>query len=88
MLFWEKSNAYMLVWKRSDLTAMTQPLPRIQSPCISICAIDPVTRCCQGCARTLKEIAQWSRMDADVRDAVMAALPARKALLDASETPI
>jgi predicted Fe-S protein YdhL (DUF1289 family) len=67
---------------------MTQPQPRIQSPCVNICAIDPVTRCCQGCARSLKEIAQWSRMEADARDAIMAALPARKAALDAGKTPI
>ncbi len=58
-------------------------LPRIKSPCVSICSVNPATRHCDGCARTLKEIAQWSRMTDAERAEVMADLPARKARLDA-----
>ena len=40
--------------------AMARDLP---SPCISICRMDPATGFCEGCLRTLSEIAAWSRMD-------------------------
>jgi predicted Fe-S protein YdhL (DUF1289 family) len=51
---------------------------RIISPCVNVCRIDPATRRCQGCARTIDEIARWTRMTDAERDAVMAALPGRK----------
>ena len=35
----------------------------VPSPCISICRMDPVSGFCEGCLRTLAEIAAWSRMD-------------------------
>jgi hypothetical protein len=37
--------------------------PGVPSPCISICQMDADTGWCQGCFRTLDEIAQWSRAD-------------------------
>lgn len=38
------------------------------SPCISICRMDAATGLCEGCLRTLDEIAHWSTMaDADKR---------------------
>ena len=40
--------------------AMASDLP---SPCISICRMAPATGFCQGCLRTIDEIAAWSRMD-------------------------
>ena len=40
--------------------------PGVPSPCISICKMDADTGWCQGCFRTLEEIAQWSQAaDAD-----------------------
>lgn len=40
--------------------------PGVPSPCISICKMDPDNGWCQGCFRTLDEIAAWSRAaDAD-----------------------
>jgi uncharacterized protein len=30
------------------------------SPCISICKMNPQTGLCEGCFRTIEEIAQWS----------------------------
>lgn len=52
----------------------------ISSPCIKICAIDPVSKLCQGCGRTLQEIAQWSRLSEAERLAIMATLEARLSL--------
>lgn len=40
----------------------------VPSPCISICRISPESGFCEGCLRTIDEIAAWSRMgDADKR---------------------
>jgi len=31
----------------------------VPSPCISVCRIDAATAMCEGCYRTLDEIARW-----------------------------
>lgn len=53
------------------------------SPCVKICVIDPVGKLCEGCGRTLAEIARWATMSEHERLAVMALLQARIADLDA-----
>ena len=50
----------------------------MDSPCIKVCSIDPVTRLCTGCARTLDEIALWSRLSDSQRKHIMTLLPARR----------
>jgi predicted Fe-S protein YdhL (DUF1289 family) len=40
------------------------------SPCISVCKIDPVTRWCVGCMRTLDEIGAWANSSDDDKRAV------------------
>jgi predicted Fe-S protein YdhL (DUF1289 family) len=52
-------------------------MPRIESPCIKTCVIDPATRLCDGCGRTLDEIAAWSTYTNDDRRRIMAELPSR-----------
>jgi predicted Fe-S protein YdhL (DUF1289 family) len=54
---------------------MTEP---IETPCIKVCAIDPATRVCAGCFRTLAEIGGWLGMTPAERRAVMADLPRRR----------
>ncbi|HOI52180.1 MAG TPA: DUF1289 domain-containing protein [Azonexus sp.] len=49
------------------------------SPCTNVCRIDPVSGFCVGCRRSLDEIANWSRLDAPARLAVLAALRDRQA---------
>ena len=49
------------------------------SPCVKVCAMDPVRGLCIGCWRTLDEIARWGAMSEAEREAVMAVLPARAA---------
>jgi len=61
----------------------SQRLPRIESPCVSICSVSPETRHCDGCGRSLKEIARWSRMTDGERATVMAELPDRRVRLAA-----
>jgi predicted Fe-S protein YdhL (DUF1289 family) len=40
--------------------------------------MDPGTGWCEGCLRSLAEIAAWGSMSHDDRDRVMADLPARR----------
>ncbi|MBN9015291.1 MAG: DUF1289 domain-containing protein [Rhizobiales bacterium] len=51
----------------------------IESPCIAVCMIDPKSRLCFGCGRTLPEIARWGRMESGERLTIMAELPSRMA---------
>ena len=48
------------------------------SPCINVCKIDPKTQLCLGCARTIQEIAAWSRLTEAQRKAIVERLAARK----------
>ncbi|RIA43739.1 hypothetical protein DFR49_1967 [Hephaestia caeni] len=62
------------------MAGIVEIVPRrpMASPCINLCALDPATDRCRGCARTRDEIARWTSMTDAERDAVMAALPARR----------
>ena len=42
----------------------------VPSPCVAVCRIDPASGLCEGCARTLDEIADWLIFDAPERLAV------------------
>jgi predicted Fe-S protein YdhL (DUF1289 family) len=61
---------------RTRVTAA--PKDGVASPCISVCAIDPRTGLCEGCFRTLDEIAGWIAFSNDEKRAVLAALPERR----------
>ena len=49
----------------------------IDSPCIKMCVIHPEERLCVGCYRSIDEIATWSHMTPEQRQAIMADLPSR-----------
>ena len=55
------------IWARAE----------IESPCIKICVIEPKSRLCTGCLRSIDEIGAWSGLSAEARSAVMAELPSR-----------
>lgn len=42
----------------------------VPSPCLSICRMDAATGLCEGCFRTLDEIAAWSALDDEAKRAV------------------
>ena len=42
----------------------------VPSPCISVCKLNSATEFCDGCFRTLDEIAAWSRLDDESKRAV------------------
>jgi len=50
----------------------------VPSPCISVCRIDPASGWCEGCWRTIDEIAHWGVLDDDEKLAVCAELERRK----------
>jgi predicted Fe-S protein YdhL (DUF1289 family) len=39
----------------------------VPSPCVSICKVDSATEFCEGCFRTLDEIAAWGRLDDEAK---------------------
>jgi predicted Fe-S protein YdhL (DUF1289 family) len=49
----------------------------VSSPCTRVCVVDPVTGLCEGCGRTLEEIARWGVMSEAERRAIMAGLDER-----------
>lgn len=51
--------------------------PPIPTPCIRVCMVNGKSGLCEGCGRTLAEIAGWGAMDDARRLAIMAELPAR-----------
>lgn len=59
-----------MVEDEDDFLAFT-PIPAVASPCINICRIgdDDV---CEGCRRTLDEIAIWSTASDERRRAILA----------------
>lgn len=61
------------------------PEPKIETPCIKVCAVDGASGLCLGCGRTLMEIGGWVQLGPEGRRAVMDALPARLANLKAKE---
>jgi len=62
-------------------------MPTAPSPCTGVCRIDQATGWCKGCARTLAEIADWPRLPAAGRRAVLAKLPGRLAQTGKSRQP-
>ena len=48
------------------------------SPCIGVCLIDPASRTCRGCLRTIAEIARWYEASAAEKRAILARLAERR----------
>lgn len=53
----------------------------VKSPCTNVCRMNASTGWCEGCARSIEEIAAWSRADDAARLAILARLPERRARL-------
>jgi predicted Fe-S protein YdhL (DUF1289 family) len=49
------------------------------SPCVGICLVDPATRQCRGCLRTVDEIARWYEASAAEKRELLAVLAGRRA---------
>jgi predicted Fe-S protein YdhL (DUF1289 family) len=56
-----------------DLESDTVP-----SPCTRVCVIDPVSKLCRGCLRTIDEITDWGGKSPVEKRAVLAVLKDRR----------
>ena len=67
-----------------------QAMSTISTPCVRFCVIDAPTGICEGCGRTLDEIAGWGGLSESRRLAIMARLPPRlrSASAEASDGPV
>ncbi len=54
--------------------ARQDPVP---SPCVSVCRMAAASGLCEGCFRTIGEIAGWSRMTEDDKRAVWSRIEPR-----------
>lgn len=57
----------------------------VPSPCVDVCRIDPRSGWCEGCLRTLDEIAGWSTLEPRQQLAVCRLLPRRRETRDAEQ---
>ena len=51
----------------------------VPSPCVNVCRMNAASGLCEGCARTIDEIATWAVMSDDDKRAVWHALRERRA---------
>lgn len=51
----------------------------VPSPCISVCRMDADTDLCEGCFRTIEEIAGWATFPDERKLDVLTAIRARRA---------
>jgi predicted Fe-S protein YdhL (DUF1289 family) len=58
--------------------ALLKQEPEVASPCVNVCRMDAKSGYCEGCRRSLEEIASWSAYGPAEKRAVLAQLPARK----------
>ncbi len=63
------------------MTGPVKPAPAdaVKSPCISVCQMDPRNGLCEGCLRTLDEIAGWISFSDDEKREVLSRLRERRA---------
>jgi uncharacterized protein len=52
----------------------------VPSPCISVCRMEAASGLCEGCLRTLDEIAAWGSIDDRARRVIWKQLHQRRAL--------
>ncbi|MBV9829310.1 MAG: DUF1289 domain-containing protein [Alphaproteobacteria bacterium] len=53
------------------------------SPCLGICLMDPRTRTCRGCLRTIEEIAGWYTASTAEKRAILERLASRRGATEA-----
>jgi uncharacterized protein len=59
----------------------------IETPCIKVCTMDGASGLCNGCGRTLDEIARWSSFSDAERRAIMRSLPERLSKMGHAHVP-
>lgn len=57
----------------------------VASPCINVCRMSERTGLCEGCLRTIDEIAGWSRLDDETKAQVWILIAQRRESLPSQE---
>jgi predicted Fe-S protein YdhL (DUF1289 family) len=57
----------------------SSPQAPVPSPCISVCRMHAASGLCEGCLRTIDEIAAWSTLDEDAKRSVWLLIEQRQA---------
>lgn len=57
--------------------AALRPGEAVPSPCNNVCRIDPQSGWCEGCLRTIDEVAEWGSLPDDGKRAVWRRLASR-----------
>ena len=57
--------------------AVQRAVGDVPSPCTSVCRMDRLSGFCEGCLRTIPEIAGWSKMEDEARRGVWHAIELR-----------
>ena len=60
---------------------MSIKLNKSNSPCVNICRMDADTGFCQGCFRTLEEIATWGYLTNEAKEQFCEILSVRQQML-------
>ncbi len=55
----------------------------VKSPCINVCRMDANSGLCEGCLRTVDEIAGWATVPDEKKVLILVAVAQRRARLDA-----
>jgi predicted Fe-S protein YdhL (DUF1289 family) len=60
----------LILERAREVRALGEGNTMLPSPCISVCRMDAASGMCEGCMRTLDEIAAWGMMDSHEKRAV------------------
>ncbi len=70
----------LIAERAREVRAMPEGSRMLPSPCISVCRMDAASGLCEGCMRTLDEIAAWGMMDSRGKRAVWELIEQRAGL--------
>ena len=69
------TDAFLRLWKKFNGLKAEDP---VHSPCVGICHVNKKTQYCEGCFRTIGEIAEWGGLENAERRAVWLQLRQRR----------
>lgn len=72
----------------ADTFTTRAALHAVPSPCIAVCTMNPASDFCDGCQRTIGEIAAWSTMDNADKRQVWVRIGQRRARAAAPQAPV
>ena len=67
----------LIAERAREVRALQDTAAMLPSPCVSVCRMDAATGFCEGCMRTLDEIAAWGMMDTTGKRVVWALIEQR-----------